>query len=114
MRKASVATLGVMSEGCAEPIKARLSDILPKILEVSLVWCLLTARGVLLDISIFPVVGSGGELKEVGGKMYPVVSGCVTEQDMDGSGPTSVVLDSVSRIFRIGYWFSLSRCYWCV
>lgn len=34
MRKAAVAALGVMSEGCAEPIKARLADILPKILEV--------------------------------------------------------------------------------
>lgn len=33
-RKAAVAALGVMSEGCAEPIKARLSEILPKILEV--------------------------------------------------------------------------------
>lgn len=34
MRKAAVAALGVMSEGCAEPIKARLGDILPKILQV--------------------------------------------------------------------------------
>ncbi|CAN0380038.1 unnamed protein product [Laminaria digitata] len=33
-RKAAVAALGVMSEGCAEPIKARLADILPKILQV--------------------------------------------------------------------------------
>lgn len=34
VRKAAVAALGVMSEGCAEPIKARLADILPKILQV--------------------------------------------------------------------------------
>ncbi|CAM9940163.1 unnamed protein product, partial [Ectocarpus sp. 12 AP-2014] len=36
MRKAAVASLGVMSEGCAEPIKARLTDILPKILQLAL------------------------------------------------------------------------------
>eukprot|EP00903_Cladosiphon_okamuranus_P009337 g8905.t1 len=36
MRKAAVAALGVMSEGCAEPIKARLADILPKILQLAL------------------------------------------------------------------------------
>ncbi|CAM9783964.1 unnamed protein product [Ascophyllum nodosum] len=36
VRKAAVAALGVMSEGCAEPIKARLAEILPKILELAL------------------------------------------------------------------------------
>ncbi|CAM9780208.1 unnamed protein product, partial [Discosporangium mesarthrocarpum] len=36
MRKAAVAALGVMSEGCQEPIKARLGEILPKILEAGL------------------------------------------------------------------------------
>ncbi|CAM9175169.1 unnamed protein product [Pylaiella littoralis] len=36
VRKAAVAALGVMTEGCAEPIKARLADILPKILQLAL------------------------------------------------------------------------------
>ncbi|CAM9827626.1 unnamed protein product, partial [Choristocarpus tenellus] len=35
MRKAAVAALGVMSEGCQEPVKARLGEILPKILELA-------------------------------------------------------------------------------
>ena len=39
VRKAAVAALGVMSEGCAEPIKARLADILPKILQVGCFCC---------------------------------------------------------------------------
>lgn len=84
VRKAAVAALGVMSEGCAEPVKARLTEILPKILEVRLY----SLRYFFFVVMIFPC----SDKKENGFKMprmlvvllfvLPSVVGVTKERDL--------------------------------